>query len=77
MACRVEDNSYTEHPEGVAKIDVASRNTGLDFIASQIAFKERRLAQLLEESLDSFERPDFSGKSDGKYVDLLGRPKRT
>ena len=70
-------NSYTEHPEGIAKIDVASRNTGLDFIAPQIAFKERRLARLLEETLDSFERPDFSGRLDRKYVDLLGRPKRT
>ena len=77
MACQVEDDTYTEHIEGVAEIDIASRNSGLYFIAPQVTFKERRLAQLLEETLDSFERPDFSGKSDGKYVDLLGRLKRT
>jgi hypothetical protein len=73
----VEDNTDTEHPEGAAEIDVASRNAGLDFIAPQVAFKERTLAQLFKEILDSSERPVFSGKSDGKYVDILGRAERT
>ena len=77
MACRVEDVTYTEHPEGVAEIDVASRNTGLDFIAPQVAFKERMLVQLFKEIMNSSERPVFSRKSDGKYVDLLGQPGRT
>jgi hypothetical protein len=44
MACQVEDDTYAEHPEGVAEIGVASRNTGFYFIASQVALKERALS---------------------------------
>jgi hypothetical protein len=61
MACRVENNTDTELLEGVAEIDVASRNTGLDFIAPHVAFKERTLAQLVKEIPDSSEGPVFSG----------------
>ena len=67
----MEDDTYTEHPKGVAEIDVASRNIRLDFIAPKIAFKERTLSKLFKEIPNSSERPVFSGKSDGKYVDVL------
>ena len=73
----MEDDTYTEHPKGVAEIDVASRNTRLDFIAPKVPFKEGTLAQLFKEVLNSSEGPVFSGKSDGKYVNMLGRPERT
>lgn len=73
----MEDDTNTEHPEGVVEINVASRNTGLDFIAPQVTFKERTLAQLFKEILDSSKCPVSNGKSDGKHMDLFGQPERT
>jgi hypothetical protein len=60
-ARQVEDDTYAEHPEGVVEGGVARRNTGEDFIAPQVAFKERTLAQLVEEMVDFSERPVWSG----------------
>ena len=56
-ARRAEDDTYAEHPKGIAEGGVTSRNTGLDFTAPQVAFKEGALAQLVEEIVDSSERP--------------------
>ena len=66
MARRVEHDTYAEHLTGVVEGGVASRDTGEYFIATQVAFEERTLAQLAEATMDSFERPAWCGKSDGK-----------
>lgn len=57
MARRAEDDTYAEHPKGVAEGGVARRDTRLDFTAPQVACEEGTLAQLVEEFVDSSERP--------------------
>jgi hypothetical protein len=57
MARRVEYDTYVERFTGIIEGGVASRNIGEYFIALQVAFKKRRLAQLVEETADFFERP--------------------
>jgi hypothetical protein len=53
----VEDDTYVEHVEGVLKSGVTGRDAGKDFVAPQVAFKERNLAELVEKMVDFFERP--------------------
>ena len=67
MARRAKDESYAEHPKGVAEGGIARRNTRLDITAPQVAFEEGTLAQLVKEFVDSSERP-VSARSDGKHV---------
>jgi hypothetical protein len=52
-----EDDTYVEHVEGVLKSGVTGRDAGKDFVAPQVAFKERALAELVEEMMDFFECP--------------------
>jgi hypothetical protein len=64
----VEDDAYAEHPEGFVEGGLTLRDTGEDFIAPQVAFGERTMAQLFEKIEDLSERPVWSGKSDGEYA---------
>jgi putative hemolysin len=54
---RAEDDTYAEYPKRIAEGGVTSRNAGLYFTAPQVAFKEGALGQLVEEIVNSSERP--------------------
>jgi hypothetical protein len=54
---RVQGDTYAEHPKGIVEGNVAFRDTGEDFIAPQVAFKKRTMAQLFEEIANFSERP--------------------
>ena len=57
MDRRVGHHTHVESFTGIIEGSVASRNIGEYFIALQVAFKKRRLAQLVEATADFFERP--------------------
>jgi hypothetical protein len=57
MARQLEHDTHIESLTGIIEGGVASRDIREDFIALQIAFKKRRLAQLVETTADFFERP--------------------
>jgi hypothetical protein len=57
MARRVEHDTYVERFTSIIKGGITSRDIREYFIALQIAFKKRRLAQLVEAIADFFERP--------------------
>jgi hypothetical protein len=57
MARRVEHDTHVESLTGIIEGGVASRDIRQYFIALQIPFKKRRLAQLFETTADFFERP--------------------
>jgi hypothetical protein len=57
MARRVGHDTHVERLTGVVECGVAIRDIGEYFIASQVAFKERKLAQFVKATVDFFERP--------------------
>ena len=57
MARRVEHDTYVERFMSIIEGGVTGRDIREYFIAVQIAFKKRRLAQLVETIADFFERP--------------------
>jgi hypothetical protein len=57
MARRVEHDTHVESLTGIIEGGVTSRDIREYFIALQIAFKKRRLAQLVEATANFFKRP--------------------
>ena len=57
MARRVEHDTHVKTFTGISDGGVASQDIGDYFIALQVAFKKRRLAQLGEAIADFFEHP--------------------
>ena len=57
MAHRVEHDTHVESFTSIIERGIASTDIGEYFVALQIAFKKRRLAQLVEAIVDFFERP--------------------
>lgn len=62
MAHPVGHDTYAERLTGIVEGDVAIRNVGEYFIASQVAFKEGTLAQFVEATVNFFKRPAWCGK---------------